>query len=172
MAKIKPPGPTPDFKQIFRLAEMYFEASKLLENQARSERWGCTGPKLLVDSFAVELYLKCLFVMDTGYAPEWEHDWEKLFNQLTSNTKHEIREAFNRIIKNDTVMPLLPQINPEAAKVLDFDRSLLAAKSTFDKKRYLYDTSQDQGKEFYYAHLLGDAIRAVAKMDLRLHGVK
>jgi hypothetical protein len=58
-----------------------------------------------------------------------------------------------------------------AHKVLDFDRSLTAAKSTFDKRRYLYDPALDLKTEWFYAHLLREAIRNVTKMDLRLHGI-
>jgi hypothetical protein len=156
---------------MFHLAEHYSEASKRLEEQAKGNTWGCSGPQLMVDSFAVELYLKCLFVLDTNIAPQKEHDWQLLFNDLTSTTKRLIREAFERIIRADVVLSHLPLINPEAVKVLDFDRSLMAAKSTFDKRRYLYDPTPDPESEWFYAHLLREAIRNVAKMDLRLHGI-
>jgi hypothetical protein len=171
MAKIKPPPPTPDFREIFLLAEHYSEASKLLEPQAKGDAWGCSGPQVMVDSFAVELYLKCLFVLDTSIAPFHEHDWQLLFNSLAPNTKTQIREAFERIIRADAVLSNLSVINPEAVKVLDFDRSLTAAKSTFDKRRYLYDPARDLKTEWFYAHLLREAIRNVTKMDLRLHGI-
>jgi hypothetical protein len=58
--------------------------------------------------------------------------------------------------------------NPEAVKVTDFNRSLAAARDTFAKKRCLFE-SQPTG-EWYYAHLLRDAIRTVTKMDIRLRG--
>jgi hypothetical protein len=67
---------------MYQLAEHYSEASRLLEEQAKGKEWGCSAPQLLVDSFAVELYLKCLFVLDTNIAPLQEHDWEKLFDAL------------------------------------------------------------------------------------------
>lgn len=156
---------------MFHLAEHYSEASSLLEEQAKSNAWGCSGPQLMVDSFAVELYLKCLFVLDTNIAPLKEHDWQLLFDSLTPNTKWQIRESFERIIRADVVLSHLPVINAEAVKVLDFDRSLTAAKSTFDKRRYLYDATHDPESEWFYAHLLREAIRNVTKMDLRLHGI-
>lgn len=54
---------TPDARKMYQLAERYSEASQILDEQAESEKWGCAAPQLLVDSFAVELYLKCLFVL-------------------------------------------------------------------------------------------------------------
>jgi hypothetical protein len=172
MAKIKPALPAPDFRKMFHLAEHYSTASKLLEEQAKGEGWGCSGPQLMVDSFAVELYLKCLFVLDTNIAPQKEHDWQLLFDDLTPTTKRLIRGAFERIVRADVVLSHLPVINPDAVKVLDFDRSLTAAKSTFDKRRYLYDATHHVKQEWFYAHLLREAIRNVAKMDLRLHGIE
>ncbi|MDX6577084.1 MAG: hypothetical protein QOE96_3037 [Blastocatellia bacterium] len=166
MRKVKQPKPTPDCRKLYQLAEHYSEASRLLAEQAKGEEWGCFAPQLLVDSFAVELYLKCLFVMDTNIAPLEEHDLEKLFDALATHTKTAIRDAFERIVRSDPVLSHLPVINPEAVKVTDFNRSLTAAKNTFAKKRYLFE-SQPTG-EWYYAHLLRDAIRTVTKMDIRL----
>lgn len=70
---------------------------------------------------------------------------------------------------SDPVLPHLDVINPEALKVTDFNRSLMAAKNTFDKRRYLFE-SQSTG-EWFYAHLLREAIRAVTSMDIRLAGL-
>ena len=169
MPKVKPLEPTPDYRKMYQLAEHYSEASRLLEEQAKGEEWGCFAPKVLVDSFAVELYLKCLFVLDTNIAPLKEHDWEKLFDALALHTKTAICDAFERIVRSDSVLSHLDVINPEALKVTDFKRSLTAAKNTFDKKRYLYE-SQPTG-EWFYAHPLREAIRAVASMDIRLAGL-
>lgn len=101
MPKMKPPKPTPDCRKMYQLAEHYSEASRLLDEQAKGEEWGSSAPKLLVDSFAVELYLKCLFVLDTNIAPPEEHDWEKLFGALMPHTKTAIRDAFGRIVRSE-----------------------------------------------------------------------
>jgi hypothetical protein len=170
MPKVKLPKPTPEYRKMYQLAEHYSEASRLLEEQAKGEDWGCSAPQLLVDSFAVELYLKCLFVMDTNIAPLEEHDWEKLFDALLPHTKTLIRDAFERRVRSDPVLSNLDVINPEAIKVTDFKRSLTAAKNTFAKKRYLFE-SQPTG-EWFYAHLLREAIRAVTSMDIRLAELK
>jgi hypothetical protein len=68
------------------------------------------------------------------------------------------------------VLPHLDVINPEALKVMDFNRSLTAAKNTFDKRRYLFESQPTTG-EWFYAHLLREAIRAVTSMDIRLAGL-
>lgn len=169
MPKVKLPKATPDCRKIYQLAEHYSEASRLLEEQTKGEEWGCSAPQLLVDSFAVELYLKCLFVLDTNIAPLELHDWEKLFNALTPPTKTAIREASERIVNSDPVLRHLDVINPEARKVTDFDRSLAAAKNTFDKRRYLFESQPTD--EWFYAHLLREAIRSVTSMDVRLAGL-
>jgi hypothetical protein len=169
MPKVKQPKPMPDFRKMYQLAEHYSEASRLLAEQAKGEQWGCSAPQLLVDSFAVELYLKCLFVLDTDRVPLEKHDWQTLFDALASYTKTAIREAFERIVSSNPVLSHLDVINPEARKVTDFERSLAAARNTFAKRRYLYE-SVPQG-EWFYAHLLRDAIRTVTNMDIRLAGL-
>jgi hypothetical protein len=170
MPKVKPAKPTPDYKKMYQLAEHYSEASRLLDEQARGEEWGCSAPQLLVDSFAVELYLKCLFVLDTNKAPLEKHDWEELFDALAPHTKTLIREAFEGIVRSDTVLSHLDVINPEALKVTNFNRSLTAAKNTFDKRRYLYEPQPTD--EWFYAHLLREAIRKVTGMDVRFAGLR
>ena len=169
MPKSKQTKPMPDFRKMFQLAEHYSEASSLLAEQAKGEQWGCSAPQLLVDSFAVELYLKCLFVLDKSIAPPAEHNWQKLFDDLNTYTKTAIREAFYQIVSSDPILSHLDVINPEAFKVTDFERSLAAAKNTFKERRYFYESmTQD---EWFYAHLLKDAIRNVTKMDIRLAGL-
>jgi hypothetical protein len=165
-------------RKIFILAEHYAEASRLLEEQSRGDQskaeklWGCSGPKLMVDSFAIELYLKCLYVMDmrekiTG------HDWKKLFNALHDNSKSSIRKEFARIVEDSPLPAIVRTVNPDAAKVLDFDRSFIAASETFDKRRYLYEDPKppkagEEQKEWYYAHLIKDAIRGFLIIDPRI----
>jgi hypothetical protein len=166
MPKDKQPKPTPDFSKMCQLAEQFSEASRLLEEQAKGKEWGCSAPLLLVDSLAVEIYLKCLIVQDTGNAPPAEHDWKKLFDALPSSTKDLIRDAYKRIVQSDPVLSNLDVINPEATKVTDFERSLEAAKHTFFTRRYIYETAPNQ--EWYYAHLIKEAIRKVTRMDIRL----
>lgn len=166
MSKNKKQEPKIDFRKMYQLAEHYSQASNLLFEQAKGNEWGCSAPRLLVDSFAVELYLKCLYVMDTNRIPLKEHDWEKLFNSLNRYTQIAIQEAFERIVSSNPVLSHLDIINPDAFKTTDFKRSLKAAKNTFDSRRYLYE-AQPEG-EWFYTHLLRKAITNVANMDVRL----
>jgi hypothetical protein len=170
MPKVKLPKPTPDYRKVYQLAEHYSEAARILKEQAKGKEWGSSAPQLLVDSFAVELYLKCLFILDTNIAPLEQHDWEKLFDALAPHTKTLIHDTFDRIVRSDPVLSNLLVINPEAAKVTNFKRSLAAAKNTFAKKRYLFESQP--ADEWFYAHLLREAIRAVTSMDIRLAGLR
>lgn len=160
---------TPDPREIFRLAEQYLEASLLLENHAQNNEQIWSPPRLLLDSFAVELYLKCLFVLDTNASPAKEHNWKRLFDSLDSNTKIAIRYEFRRIVDEDDVLRNLREINPEAAMFTDFDRSLLAGQDTFDKWRYTYEPLAE--KDLYYADLIRAAVRSVTMKDIRLAGL-
>ena len=93
----------------------------------------------------------------------------KLFDALDLHTKSIIREKFDRIVNDNPILRNLDVVNPDAKKVTDFSRSLNAAGSTFDKRRYLYEAPPDG--EWFYAHILHEAIRTVTSMDLRLAGV-
>lgn len=95
-----------------------------------------------------------------------EHDWQKLFDALMPHTKTAIRDAFERIVRSDDVLSHLHVITPEAVKVTDFNPSLTAAKQTFARKHYLFE--RQLTGEWFSAHLLREAIRAITGMDIRL----
>lgn len=161
----------PDFRLMYQLAERYSEASELLEQHARRDAYGASGPQTMVDSFAVELYLKCLHVLDNNDSPPRRgvdaHDWVKLFNGLKPHTKTMIRDFFDQSVRDDPGLRNLKEINPEApAGLTDFGESLRVAARTFSDRRYLYEP-RNSGN-WFYAHLIRSAIRRVTKLDLRL----
>lgn len=169
----KPSRPTPDAWKIYQLAERYLEASLILKEHAENkavedEAWGAYAPRLLVDSLAIELYLKCLYVLDTKSAAPIEHDWEKLFDAMEFYIQDAIRAEFNILVASDLVLLHLKVINPQAfdVGVTDFDRSLKAGKNTFHGRRYIYE--EPPTGEWFYTHLFRDAIRTVTGRAIRL----
>lgn len=159
----------PDAKDVYLLALRYSEASRILEEQAKRQCWAASAPRLLVDSFAIELYLKCLYILDTGLRPLREHDWVKLFEALRPQTQEIVREQFGRIVEDDPVLRNLHLINPAAMKVANFSISLNAARRTFDQRRYLFETPTDN--EWFYADLVHKAVQVVTSLDIRLAGI-
>ena len=69
-------------------------------------------------------------------------------------------------MRSDHVLANLKNFNPEAVRVTDFSRSLKAARNTFYKRRYLFESTSEE--EWFYAHLLREAIGKVTGMDIRL----
>ena len=175
MSKKNETKETPDYKKMFLLAEHYSAASKLLVEQSRGDQakgknWGCHGPHLLVDSFAVELYLKCLYVQDNKQSPPGIHDWERLFEELKEGTQKSVLLEYNRLIDADHIVGnylLMREINPDALKVRDFRRALKAARTTFQHHRYLYEQPTPKpGEEWFYADFLKVAIRNITITDI------
>ena len=72
----------PDFKAIYMLAEQYREASIVLEKNNKE----LSAPRLIVDSFAIELYLKCLYIIDKKQAKRG-HDWKEIFDALEESRR-------------------------------------------------------------------------------------
>jgi len=167
MSRSKQEQPIPDVKKMYMLAEQYYKASEILKEQITDKPWGSSAPRLLVEFFSIELYLKCLFVLDTNKSPIKGHNIKSLFGKLETHTKNAIRSTFNQTISSNFVLSNIDLFNPDAAKTLDFDRLLTVSKDTFDKRRYLYE--ELPSGEWFYSYLLRDAIRTVTKMDIRLH---
>ena len=81
----------------------------------------------------MELFLKALFVQDTGGVRR-SHDWEKLFDLLLPGTQEALRLEYRRIRDKDPIvgdLMLLREVNPDAVRVRDFNRALKAARITF-----------------------------------------
>ena len=173
MAKNNSSKPIPDFYKIFQLAEQYSEASILLEENDHNKEGIWSAPRVVVDSFAVELYLKCLFVLDNNKEAPHKHDWKILFDDLQSSTKNHIREEFNRIVNADPVLSMRSELknldvfDSEVSKFTDFDLSLDVAKDTFEKVRYLYDPdlwNSTLPELWSYSPFIREAIRSFANM--------
>src|SRR4051812_6029494 len=101
--KPKPGGPVPDPHKIFQTAESFREAADLLEKTPAQR-----GAAFLVtDALAVELYLKCLYVLDNEkrLAPPQEHPFDVLFRELTPGTQKAVIRRFG-VNNNHPVLQL------------------------------------------------------------------
>ena len=66
-------------------AERFRAADAILRSDENMKNYGpaIAAPSMVLSAFAAELYLKCLFVIETGRSAPDTHDLRKLFSLLS-----------------------------------------------------------------------------------------
>src|ERR1700733_8329761 len=76
---------------IFVVGEQYYQASEYLGQTAKAGSFPNVGmPAVVCAAFALELFLKCLLVMESGKLVEI-HDLRKLFDKVDGATQSRIQ---------------------------------------------------------------------------------
>jgi hypothetical protein len=137
MAPMARPTAKPDAVVMFLVAEQYWKASHQLAQPASRE--DVAFPTVVCAAFALEIYLKCLLVMQTGkFSPS--HNLKHIFGELPSATQARIRDLF---------APYLPMVQKTVTKMtkpgsplpptVDFDFVMNLSQDAFTVTRYVYE---------------------------------
>lgn len=111
-------------------------------------------PYIVCDAMNVELYLKCLHVLDHG-AFKTGHDTAKLFASLKPTTRRIIAERYD--IQVGAAQSFLAGLPPNyRAVVVELDKYLQTSRFNFENMRYLYERPQGDMAGFPF---LGRALR-------------
>jgi hypothetical protein len=111
-------------ENVFRTGEQFFAATNAI-----SEKLSQTNnvqlylaPYITNMALTIELYLKCLYFMDTGKKPPRSHDLKQMYNALKEESKAWIRAQYDFFVSIDEgikVMKLnVPEMQTELEVVL------------------------------------------------------
>jgi hypothetical protein len=130
-----------DAQEIFRQALAFEDAANALQDrlvggpvddttpvsQTVSGSRNDFCPQVVLEAFAIELYLKCILAIE-GTAPPRRHDlWENLFVLLTPDNKRRLTHHYNEVLAGTTAPPL------------DIEEALKQSAKAFESFRYLYE---------------------------------
>jgi hypothetical protein len=148
--------------QIFVVAEQYRNATKwiiLAESQGWQPDIKMAG--ILCSAFALELFFKCLLIMQGSEIPDW-HDLVHLFNRLEKNTQLRIRENFEpHLIAAGRMVSQSAKAVGYPIPEVDFDFVLNASRKAFPKTRYIYEEGLRGGEGW-----LADGIMEAARKTI------
>jgi HEPN domain-containing protein len=122
---------------IFVVADQFWHATDYLRRRKKND---VQNPIIACAAFALELYLKCLFVMEGGQ-PTNEHNLKKLFRKLSQPVQTEIRSYFSA--NSGDLRVHLENVyqrrgkNPPKGDLFDF--ALRVSKNAFMNFRYLFE---------------------------------
>lgn len=93
-------------------------------------------------AFALELYLKCLFLLDHRRRPPQTHDHVKLYARLSSKTKHAIQAHFDPT-EGQRVLDLWHRQRGRAGQAPRYTikYALESGRHTFNLMRYLHEVA-------------------------------
>lgn len=159
------PKRTVDPYEIFKLAEaMHSAGSSLRENTPEDPVK--SAPSVVLVAFSLELYLKCLLVLDGKTSDEiLGHDFDALFLKLTETKQRSTTDRFNQICQHDYlfVKDRLRQIGKESLFPMDLQTALAESSGAFVNVRYRYE---NPSKGLWNAD---PALKAVREIILEEH---
>lgn len=167
------PSPQPlDPRTVFRYAESFTVAIELLKPQFEQGRKaidlsgritiadaGRFVPFATVDSFALELYLKCLMLMDRGEIKK-VHGIKELFRELKLNTRQRIKNNYA-----DRIASQLPRMSKalkrrDLLRFKNFRSYLERSNRAFENIRYFFERpTRSSPPSVYYSPDLRWAVR-------------
>jgi len=134
-------------REIFIYAESFSHASETLAKIARNGEEGkqfkslslhAASPVITVDSFALELYLKCLHWIDRKKEPTKLHKYVELFEALSPDAQKSIAVWYQQILKQNDAT-----VRQHARDFPKFDYSLKnwlqLSNNTFTRIRYAFE---------------------------------
>jgi hypothetical protein len=124
-------------KSIYRLALSFDTAVALMQNTFANHRnvGRLIFPLSVCSAFALELYLKCLIVIEGQAAPR-THDLAALFAQLSADAQADIKRRYNEYRAG------LPDGFPINH---DIEDALKKSARAFEKLRYVYEGRLNEG---------------------------
>ena len=134
--------PTNPFR-VFRQAEIFLAASDLLSNfilppgivpGASDARM--VIPRMMNRAFALELYLKCLILLDGGTIP-MSHEYDVLFNRLSDLTKADLERRYEESIQSNSVALAIK--SHFASAEFGLPQVLAAEARAFVRWRYVFE---------------------------------
>jgi hypothetical protein len=163
-AQSKANGPDPF--GVYMNAERFRIADSVLRQDANVKQFGSSigGPTLVIATLAAELYLKCLFIIETGRPSPDIHELRKLFLLLSDGARAEIEAVWDDYSKHPQTLTIYDAVENMTGFSIprDLRWHLRAGNEAFVKLRYSHEPQNANVKFF-----LGDFHLMVRQTILR-----
>jgi hypothetical protein len=137
------PNPQLDPKSVFIAAGYYQDGATVLNMALSPQVPSRFFPWSVLCAFSLELYLKCLLIMENGNAPE-THNLKELFRNLKRQTKAELKKQYYLKMQTDPV----GKMRLERGEAVDLESDLETSKDAFVRMRYAYEGNLRDGAGF------------------------
>lgn len=126
-----------DAKAVFDQASRFHFASVVLRVEFDELTAPTLEPYVVVSSFSSELYMKCIYAMETGGSCIRGHDLKKLFEVLALETREELGKNWTTVVQ--TYNHAYQQSGEEFRLPIDLVGQLDVSGCMFEDMRYFYE---------------------------------
>jgi hypothetical protein len=137
-----------DPERIFTTAQLFHESDFVLSTHATQRKdYPFFISSAVNGALALELYLKCLILIDTGKAIQNTHNYWILFQKLKRETQTEIKDWYARL--PPSLIEIASQHDPglkEQNKEFTLEAELKRSQDAFVMWRYVYELGSHSGE--------------------------
>ena len=160
---------TLDPKAMFHTAESSRRAGEVLQERMFEGEMHLMRPQVVLNALAIEIYLKCLIVIEDRATFRSEHELVKLYKKLSHDVRHELdQQAIPLLIHDQRLMngfwantPGIKGPTPH----LTVKSLLKMGNRAFEKFRYIYEGKLVDGEGLWASTLI--TILRLQILDLR-----
>lgn len=124
---------------------IYDSANKFkVASDALSEKLSLTNdvetyiaPFIVNAAFSIELYLKCLYMIENNKPSRYTHNFFDIYKHLSNDSKGFIEAVFNMLLEQDSLFKELQKRIPSTDT--EFESILREAGNAFARWRYSYE---------------------------------
>jgi hypothetical protein len=131
------PKPKRDPAAVFATAEQFVRAHDCLLHEGIEKGLQVPMPTMAIAAMTLELYLKCLALLEGKEAREDSHHLWKLFTYLNGATQNKIRRRADERIQRSK--PTFRDQHGVVTVVTDFDKLLKLSANALKTSRYPYE---------------------------------
>jgi hypothetical protein len=125
-----------DTKQLFTQAEVLRGSSQILSKFVSTGMPQCVIPMVVCSAFSLELFLKCLILIERG-KPAGLHHLEKLFNHVDAKSRDGIRARYDQLRAG--IDARFAKFQGPPPPKTDFDSVLQMSSEAFQNFRYAHE---------------------------------
>ena len=138
-------------ESIYSAGQLYSQVATFL-NQSGNNSF--LIPSQVIAALSLELYFKSLFYHEKGtdfkINGRYSHDFYSLFKELNEESRKEIKDHFDSLIKNRDMTDIRMMEKIGKLKIsLDFDEMLKSWSTIFTNVRYLYEEKAKKTMVFF-----------------------
>jgi hypothetical protein len=132
-----------DPKSVFQLACKFASSEQHLRHKSNPNAGFMASPSMVLSAFAIELFLKCLLVLE-GKEIARTHSLDVLYQELSRSQRRRIEKAWDKEAR-----PKIIQLNQRFGygHPSDLPRALVTCGQTFMDMRYGYE---DPDRQVFY----------------------
>lgn len=144
---------TIDTDHIYKVAEQFEHTANMLSTQmGTSGAHPPVSPFVVNVTFSIELYLKCLLILETNRRPKNSHELHTIFNRLSSESRSIITSDFQNSISSDATIRVMKTQFPDLK--VDIQSVLLGMNNAFKEWRYASIDGMSTSSVMGTSHLL------------------